>query len=328
VEVARWPCAPLGLSLASYLLADPPYSCIARGLGLFPLAAESLGNTEGTCTKTGPRVPKMPGGTSALEPTFLAFCAASCVVSVVACLGGSPPAAPAPTHACKLASAHRKRTEASPVDTPAAECPERDQQIRLLEEAQGLVEVVRSLAALFQRACQQLKVQSRAQMHDSAGVRGDTGRLGAAVKDFSAALRNRDSCLRILKGLRALMDALLGSGEQIEDSWSDEDSDEDDSIGHVAKAAAKLRTFEREASLLHLRAQRLSSLLPSCAGQDSLATTSDATFQTVDSRAQLLQDEQRALSVAIDTPPALGDSAALAKLDAVVGRLRGRPQLP
>ena len=171
-----------------------------------------------------------------------------------------------------------------------------------LLRAQALVERLRPVALAFQEAIVRSKADSQRQLD------ADGGEMGAYVRQHAGHVRNRDASLRLLKGLRVVMDVMLGAPVPTDDdSWSDSDSDSE--ADAISRVVARFRAIEREASLLEKRAKRLA--------RDHAATSMPGNVPTVESRQQLLQIEATALHAASLDPP-LGSSAARMKALAVL----------
>eukprot|EP01047_Picozoa_sp_COSAG01_P019096 COSAG01_NODE_1052_length_11920_cov_6.553760_6_plen_219_part_00 len=139
-----------------------------------------------------------------------------------------------------------------------------------LSEAQDLVETLRRLAVNFQQAGARLKSRSRALRGEQRGGESAAA-LSHLVRQHSATVRNRNSCLRLLKSLRALMDVILGiepAAAAAEDSWSD-DSDHNEANDEAGQVKAepsvrktvcvRLGRVRREVALLATRSARLAA---------------------------------------------------------------------
>ena len=178
----------------------------------------------------------------------------------------------------------------------------------LLLRAQSLVERLRPVAAAFQAATQRSKAESQRQLESGA-----EGGIASYVRQHAAMARNRDSSVRLLKRLRALMDAMLG-GEMPsdDDSWSDSD-DDGDGAEPASALPRRLRAIEQETALLEKRALRL----PGAAHGDGASSAPSA-----ESREALLQAETAALQAAAAQPPAASSAESMRALITVVEQLR------
>ena len=195
-----------------------------------------------------------------------------------------------------------------------------------LLRAQALVERLRPVAVVFQEATLRSKAESKSQL--DAG-----GEIKAFVRQHAAHARNRDASLRLLKGLRGLMDVMLGAElPSDDDSWSDSDDDDrrrDADDGDVqgggaeaaarARVAARLRAIEQQSTLLESRAQKLQA---SAGGAGAGPTAATGRAPTAESRDALLRDEGVALVAAASDPPEGSSGARLRALAVLVDALR------
>jgi hypothetical protein len=242
------------------------------------------------------------GDVWSMDPLRAGAAAAAVAAGGVACL------------CCVIPEPPAEPSAAPPAAPPPAAPPADDAGAAMgdLLRAQALVERLRPVALAFQEATLRSKAESQRQL-DAA-----EGELAAFVRQHAAHVRNRDASLRLLRGLRIVMDVMLGAEMPTDDdSWSESEGEsEDESEGDVAaKIAARLQAIEREATLLEKRAQRLPS--------DPAAPSSvPGRAPTVESRGQLLQDEAAALGAAVLDPPAGSTSARMRALAVLVDDLR------